>query len=211
MWVQWGTSDTAGVCAGYKDVCISDASCGCAGVQKQTVLATQVIYILMRKCVVHIDCSVWCIRHRGCFILELSLHSYSSMNWVSGLRFSIPYLAGQLPCCSPLLPLLFQVRLATRSDYIGLVLWVLLGFWAFGPLGFRRFRLFIYFRLSALCCYLYFRRLFYLLDFQRRSWLSNIYKWRFQIFLFIVLFLLLCKSGCHKYTNFQKHINQCYT
>ena len=29
------------LCGGYKDVCIIDAAGGCAGVQRQTVLATQ--------------------------------------------------------------------------------------------------------------------------------------------------------------------------
>ena len=47
---------------------------------------------------------MWCNRHRDCFMLELGLHSCSAMNWVNGLRFSIPHLAGQLPCSSPLIP-----------------------------------------------------------------------------------------------------------
>ena len=86
------------------------------------------------------DCSVWCNRHRDCLMLELCLHSCSAMNWVSGLRFSIPYLTGRFPCRSPLLISPFQVRPTSRSDYrtgaIGL-----LGFYRFiafiviGPLG----------------------------------------------------------------------------
>ncbi|KAG5387205.1 hypothetical protein IGI04_038675 [Brassica rapa subsp. trilocularis] len=47
-------------------------------------------------------------RHRVCFMLELCLHFSSAMNSVCGLRFSIPYLAGQLPCYSPLLLSPFQ-------------------------------------------------------------------------------------------------------
>ena len=76
-------------------------------------------------------------------MLELCLHFSSAMNSVCGLRFSIPYLAGQLPCCSPLLLSPFQVRPTSRSDYrtgaIGL-----LGFYRFyryrdfRPLGFYR-------------------------------------------------------------------------
>ncbi|KAF3576306.1 hypothetical protein DY000_02030290 [Brassica cretica] len=74
---------------GYKDVCTIDAAGGCAGVQGQTILATQ----------------------------RLGLRSCSAMNSGSGLRFSIPYLAGQFPCCSPLLLSLFQLRPTSRSDY----------------------------------------------------------------------------------------------
>ncbi|KAF3523843.1 hypothetical protein F2Q69_00049591 [Brassica cretica] len=46
--------------------------------------------------------------HRVCFMLELGLHFSSAMNSVCGLQFSISYLAGQLPCCSPLLLSPFQ-------------------------------------------------------------------------------------------------------
>ena len=80
------------------------------------------------------DCSVWCNRHRDCLMLELCLHSCSAMNWVSGLRFSIPYLTGRFPCRSPLLISPFQVRPTSRSDYrTG----------AIGLLGFYRFIAFI--------------------------------------------------------------------
>ena len=82
-------------------------------------------------------------------MLELGLHFSSAMNSVCGLRFSIPYLAGQLPCCSPLLLFPFQVRPTSRSDYrtgaIGL-----LGFYrfyryrAFRPLDFYRLCYFLF-------------------------------------------------------------------
>ncbi|KAG5410520.1 hypothetical protein IGI04_006839 [Brassica rapa subsp. trilocularis] len=52
-------------------------------------------------------------------MLELCLHFSSAMNSVCGLRFSIPYLAGQLPCCSPLLLFPFQMpprRRITRAQ-----------------------------------------------------------------------------------------------
>ncbi|CAN7119763.1 unnamed protein product [Brassica rapa subsp. narinosa] len=101
-------------------------------------------------------------------MLELCLHFSSAMNSVCGLRFSIPYLAGQLPCCSPLLLSPFQVRPTSRSDYrtgaIGL-----LGFYrfyryrAFRPLAFIVYVI-SYFRLIPLSI---FRMLFYIMDFQR--------------------------------------------
>jgi hypothetical protein len=79
------------------------------------------------------DCSVWCNRHRDCLVLELGLHSCSAMNWVSGLRFSIPYLTGRFPCRSPLLISPFQVRPTSRSDFSDRC------YWAFGLLSFYRF------------------------------------------------------------------------
>ena len=85
------------------------------------------------------DCSVWCNRHRDCLMLELCLHSCSAMNWVSGLRFSIPYLTGRFPCRSPLLISPFQVRPTSRSDYTGPVLLGFYYYWAFGLLSFYRF------------------------------------------------------------------------
>ena len=86
-------------------------------------------------------------------MLELGLHFSSAMNSVCGLRFSIPYLAGQLPCCSPLLLSPFQVRPMSRSDYrtgaIGL-----LGFYRFYRFYlYRAFRPLDFYRL----CYSYFR------------------------------------------------------
>ena len=133
-------------------------------------------------------------------MLELGLHSCSAINWVSGLRFSISYLAGQLSCCSPLLLSPFQVRLTSKSDYrtgaIGL-----LGFYRFyryrdfRPLGFYRlcyflfqtfrFMLSLYFGLMLLSI---FWMLFYIMDFSHGCWLLSICKWRFQSDLFIVTF-----------------------
>ena len=91
------------------------------------------------------DCSVWCNRHRVCFMLKLGLHSCSVMNWISGLRFSIPYLTGG-PGRLSLLFFPFQVRPTSKSDYIGPVLlcfyyYRALDFYhsyhfiSFGPLG----------------------------------------------------------------------------
>uniref|UniRef100_A0A0D3AMS0 DUF7733 domain-containing protein n=1 Tax=Brassica oleracea var. oleracea TaxID=109376 RepID=A0A0D3AMS0_BRAOL len=73
--------------------------------------------------------------HRVCFMLELGLHFSSAMNSVCGLRFSIPYLAGQLPCCSPLLLSPFQT-VSVRRMYAGKVLAAVnLGIWSFNLFG----------------------------------------------------------------------------
>ncbi|KAF2605988.1 hypothetical protein F2Q68_00043760 [Brassica cretica] len=59
--------------------------------------------------------------HRDCLMLELGLHSCSAMNSVSGLRFSFSYLAGQLPCFSPLLPFPpFQPAIRTEDGFLEL-------------------------------------------------------------------------------------------
>ena len=90
-------------------------------------------------------------------MLELCLHFSSAMNSVCGLRFSIPYLAGQLPCCSPLLLFPFQVRPTSRSYYTGPVL---LGFYYYRALDFYPFYRFIAFGPWApiyRLCYLVFR------------------------------------------------------
>ena len=108
------------------------------------------IIALVVACLVHqtyVDCFVWCNRRRVCFMLELGLHFSSAMNSVCGLRFSIPYLAGQLPCCSPLLLSPFQVRPTSRSDYrTG----------AIGLLGFYRFYRFYLYRAFGLLSFMLF-------------------------------------------------------
>ena len=80
-------------------------------------------------------------------MLELGLHFSGLMNWVSGLRFSIPipYWAILLSLTPP--SFLFQVRPMSRSNYTGSVL---LGFYYYWALGFYHFYRFIAFGLLSI-------------------------------------------------------------
>ena len=80
-------------------------------------------------------------------MLELGLHFSGLMNWVSGLRFSIPipYWAILLSLTPP--SFLFQVRPMSRSNYTGSVL---LGFYYYWALGFYHFYRFIAFALLSI-------------------------------------------------------------
>ena len=112
------------------------------------------------------------------------------MKWVSGLRFSIPYLAGQLPCYSPLLPspILGETddkEWLHRFGALGVV--GLLDHWAsdvYAYLYISDFRLYV---------------VFYISDVYFICWISSV-DVDFQIFIYIIYYLLYYfkSDRCHK-------------
>ena len=123
---------------------------------------------------------------------------------------------GNSPVVHPSFPPPFQMRLLTRSDYIGFVLWVLLRFQAFGLPTFPLIYIFqtFDFMLSLYISYVYF--IYWIssmyVDFQifingdfRNYYLSYYFYYYFKVTgvtilvseLFIYRNILLCKSGCH--------------